>query len=134
MNRWTRGLFADWQLKLLGLGVAVALWAYVHSLQSLDLTLSVPLELRNMPRASRLARRPPATVEVRLEARWDVIPRLAPRSVRAVVDLTKQVTGRYVTIPLTSDHILRPAGVEVLSINPSQLNLEFEPAGRREEY
>jgi len=130
MSRWTRAFVADWQLKLLGLAIAAALWAYVHSLQSLEITLSVPLELRNVPRAARLARRPPATVEVRLEARWDVIPRLAPRAVRAVVDMTKQVNGRYVTIPLTSDHILRPAGVEVLSINPSQLMLEFESAGR----
>ena len=59
MSRWARGFLADWQLKLLGLGIAVALWAYVHGLQSLELTLSVPLELRNPPRSMRLARRPP---------------------------------------------------------------------------
>ena len=133
MSRWARGLFADWQLKLLGLAVAVALWAYVHSLQSVELTLSVPLEFRNIPRATRFARRPPAAVEVRLMARWDMIPRLAPRTVKAVVDLTKLVKGRYVTIPLTADHILRPAGVEVLSINPAMLSLEFDSAGRHEE-
>jgi hypothetical protein len=133
MSRWVRGLFADWQLKLLGLTVAVALWAYVHSLQSIELTLSVPLEFRNVPRATRFVRRPPATVEVRLLARWDMIPRLAPRTVKAVVDLTRLVTGRYVTIPLTSDQIQRPAGVDVVSISPAQLALEFESGSRREE-
>ena len=130
MNHWARALLSDWQLKLLGLAIAVVLWAYVHGLQSLQLTLSVPLEFRNVPRSVRFARRPPATVEIRLEARRDVIPRLLPKSVKAVVDLTRQVSGRYVTITLTPDHILRPAGVEVLGINPNQLMLEFEPAGR----
>lgn len=133
MNHWARALLSDWQLKLLGFTIAVVLWAYVHSLQSLQLTLSVPLEFRNAPRSVKFARRPPATVEVRLEVRRDVISRLVPKSVKAVVDLTRQVNGRYVTIPLTPDHILRPAGVEVMGINPNQLTLEFEPAGRHRE-
>ena len=133
MNRWLRWLLSDWQIKLLGVAIAVALWAYVNGRQTLTITLSVPLEFRNMPRASRLARRPPGSVEVRLEARWDMVQRMTPRTVKAVVDMTKLVTGRYVTVPLTSDHILRPAGVEVLSINPSKLLLEFDSVGRREE-
>ena len=129
---WRRRVLSDWQLKAVGLSCAVGLWLYVHSEQRLQLTLRVPLELRNPPHAQRFARRPPSTIEVRLDADREVIPRLAPESVRAVVDLSG-VTGKRVDITLTPDHILRPVGVGVLSIAPSQLVLEFEPAARGEE-
>jgi len=131
-DAWRRRVLADWQLKVVGLACAVGLWLYVHSEQRLQLTLSVPLELRNPPRAQRLARRPPAALEVRLDADREIIPRLTPESVRAVVDLSG-VTGKRVDITLTPDHILRPVGVGVLSIAPSQLVLEFESAPRGEE-
>ena len=126
MIAFRRWLTADWQLKIMGVLIAVVLWVYVHAEQSIQLTLSVPLEFRNPPRSMHLSRRSPATVEVRLEARRDVIPQLVPKSVRAVVDLTKRVAGRRAEIALTPDHILRPAGVEVLAITPAQLLLEFE--------
>ena len=123
LRRW---LTADWQLKLMGIAIAVVLWVYVHAEQSIQLTLSVPLEFRNPPRSMHLARRSPSSVEVRLEARREVIPLLVPKAVRAVVDLSRRVTGRRAEIALTPDHILRPAGVEVLAITPAQLELEFE--------
>lgn len=126
LRRW---LFADWQIKGLGLAVAVALWVYVHGEQAIRLTLSVPLEFRNPPQGLRLSRRTPSTVEVRLEARREVIPDLVPKSVRAVVDLTKKVSRRRADIMLTADHIVRPAGVHVLEIMPATLTLEFEGGG-----
>lgn len=126
LRRW---LTADWQLMLVGLGVAVALWVYVHGERTIQLTLSVPLEFRNPPHGLKLSRRTPGAVEVRLEARREVIPKLLPRSVRAVVDLTKKVAGRRAEIVLGPDHILRPAGVAVLSIEPASLTLEFEGSG-----
>lgn len=126
--RWRRLLLSDWQLKLGGLATAAVLWAYVHQEQTLQLTLTIPLELRNPPRAMRYVRRPPATVEVRLVAPRDVIPRLEPRSVRAVVDLTGQVTGRHASVDLGPDHIVRPPGVAVAAVTPAQLVLDFVPA------
>ena len=129
-DAWRRRLFADWQLKMGALLAAVGLWMYVHSEQRLQLTVRIPLELRNPPRAQRLARKPPASVEVRLEADRELIPKLTPEAVRAVVDLTLVAASRRADITLTPDHILRPVGVAVLSIAPSQLVLEFEPSGR----
>ncbi len=124
--QWRRWLIGNWQLKLFGLAVAVVLWTYVRSEQMLHLTLTVPLELRNPPRTMQFARRPPGSVEVRLVAQRDLIPHLKPRSVRAVVDLSK-VRGRRLSITLTPRHIIRPDGVGVLNIDPSQLVFEFVP-------
>ncbi len=122
-----RVVLGDWQLKLLGLLIAAGLWVYVHGEQGIQLTFTVPLELRNTPRGEQYARQPPASVDVTLEARREQLSKLAPGSVRAVVDLTR-AKGRRVELALTADHILRPDGVRVLSITPSQLVLEFEPA------
>lgn len=127
--RWQRILFADWQLKLLGLAVAVGLWAYVRSGEMLRLTVTAGLEFRNIPRASRFAQRPPASIEVTLEAHRDVIPTLSPRDIRAVVDLNGRGSQRRATILLTPDHIVRPPGVSVMAIVPAQLVLEFDRAG-----
>ncbi len=126
MTAILRWLVADWPLRLLGLGIAVMLWVFVHGDQTTQLTLSVPLEFRNPPRTLRLGRRTPATVEVRLEARRELIPQLLPRSVRAVVDLARKVSGRHAEIALTPESILRPDGVTVLEISPATLALDFE--------
>ena len=127
--RWQRLLVADWQLKLLGLAVAFGLWAYVHSGEMLRLTVTASLEFRNVPRQARFAQRPPASVEVTLEAHRDIIPKLSPRDIRAVVDLTGRWSQRRVTVTLTPDHINRPPGVSVMAIVPAQLVLEFDRAG-----
>lgn len=128
-SRISRLFFSDWQLKLLGLAVAFGLWGYVRSGEMLRLTVTASLEFRNVPRASRFAQRPPASVEVTLEAPRDVIPRLSPRDIRAIVDLAGRGSSRRATITLTPDHIVRPPGVSVMAIVPAQLVLEFDRAG-----
>jgi hypothetical protein len=120
-----RVVFGDWQLKLLGLVIAAGLWIYVHGEQGIQLTYSVPLELRNTPHSQKFSRQPPATVEVLLDVRREQLSKLNPGALRAVVDLAA-IKGRRVELTLTPDHILRPDGVRVLSIAPSQLVLEFE--------
>ncbi len=90
----------------------------------LHLTLNVPLELRNPPQAMQLTRKPPSRIEVRFAAHRDLISSLEPRTVRAVVDLT-DVKSSNVSITLTPEHIVRPEGILVLNIKPSQLILDF---------
>jgi len=121
-----RLIFGDWQLKVMGLVIALGLWMYVHGEQGIQLTYNVPLELRNTPHTMQFSRQPPTTIEVHLEARREQLSKLVPGALRAVVDLTR-VKSQRVELTLTPDHILRPDGVKVLSISPSQLVLEFEP-------
>ncbi len=132
--RWLtpRLVTADWPLKLIAIGIALALWGYVKQEQTLTLTLSVPLELRSPPQTMRFARRPPLSVEVRLQVHRIKVPAITPKAVRVVVDLGR-VRGRRVSIPLTEDNVLRPGGVSVLDITPSQLMLEFEPVRSEED-
>ncbi len=123
LGRW---IVADWQLKLGGLGIAVVLSIYVRSEERLNLSLRVPLELRNPPATMMYANTPPTAVDVRLEADRNQISSLTPGSVRAVVDLSG-VTGLSANIVLEESHIKRPSGVAVLSISPAKLNLIFVP-------
>ena len=121
-----RLVFADWQLKVVACAMSLGLWMHVRGESVIQLTLTVPLEFRNPPRSLRLNRRTPSTVEVRVEARRDAIPRLVPRAVRAVVELPRKVTGRRAEVVLGPDQIVKPEGVAVLSISPATLTLEFE--------
>ena len=126
--QWKRWILGDWQLKMAGLAIALVLWAYVRTEQTMHLTLNVPLELRNPPRAMRFARRPPARIEVRLAAHRDIVSSLDPNKISAVVDLSNLKGKSSLTITLTRDNIRRPDGVEVLSIMPGLLTFKFEPA------
>jgi len=121
-------LVGDWKIRLAALMAAVVLWAWVRSDQTLTLTISAPLEIRSASRTMRFARRPPASVEVKLLVRRDSLPTVTPKSVRVVANLSG-LRGRRVSVPLTDDDVLRPDGVTVLDINPNQLVLEFEPVG-----
>jgi YbbR domain-containing protein len=131
--RWlTPGFWlADWKLRLAALVGALLLWGYVRQEQTITMTMTVPLELKSPPQTMRMVRRPPRTVEVRLQAQRAAAAALTAGSLRVVADLSG-ARGRKVSIPLTADDVQRPGGVSVLDISPSQLVLEFEPVGKEE--
>jgi len=121
-------LVGDWKIRLAALAAATVLWAWVRSDQTLTLTVSAPLEIRSASRTMHLAKRAPLSVEVKILVRRDSLAAITPRSVRVVANLAG-LRGRRVTVPLSEDDVLRPDGVTVLDITPSQLFLEFEPDG-----
>jgi hypothetical protein len=132
MRRWRRWLFSDWRLKATALALATVIWAGVKAGTWVQVTIDVPLELRNRPRATAFAKRPPATIRVRLEAPGEVLKRLTPDNLAVVVDLEGRVKGpaRRLELALTVDDVTKPEGVRVLEVSPSTLVLEFEPARR----
>jgi len=121
-------LVGDWKVRTAALLAATVLWAWVRSDQTLTLTVSAPLEIRSASRTMRISKRAPASVEVKILVRRDSLPMITPKSVRVVANLSG-LRGRRVSVPLTHDDVLRPEGVTVLEINPSNLVLEFEPVG-----
>lgn len=121
-------LVGDWRLRLSAIAAAAVLWGWVRSDQTLTMTVTAPLEIRSASRTMRLVRRPPASVEVKVLIRRDSLPAINSRSLRVVANLAG-LRGRRVSVPLTSDDVLRPDGVRILEINPDILVLEFEPVG-----
>lgn len=119
-RRW----FMDWQLKLVAILLGLGLWIYVSGSSTVKLSMTVPLEFRNVPRNARFVRNPPSMVQVRLKTSSERNIDLTAKVVRAVVDLSG-TRERRLEITLTPDNIIRPAGIDVVEIIPPSIQIEL---------
>ncbi len=117
-------------LKVVSLGIAVALWVAVAGEEVVERGLRIPLELQQFPAGLEVLGEPPALVDVRLRGTSGALARTLPGDVTAVIDLKGARPGRRL-YQLTPDQVRSPFGVEVIQVAPASIALEFEEAGTR---
>lgn len=120
-----RALFDNLSLKAMSLALAVLLWVVIAGEKTSEMGLSVPLEMRNVPKDLELMGDAVNTVEVRLRASPGVIQRLNTSEVQAQVDLADRGEGEHI-IHLTPESIRVPFGVTVVKVTPAMITLHFE--------
>jgi len=115
-----------WLLRLLALGIAIGIWfnasvedRLVSSERSVEASISY-----NRPRGFLIIN-PVPTVNVRLRGSKKAIRQLSPYMVDVQVALSQQQKGSA-TLNLSSDNVLAPDGLEVVSIEPSTIRVELE--------
>ena len=118
--------FRNVGLKAAALVLGAVLWMTVSG-QEVERTVMVQLQFRNVPASLEISGEPPRTVDVRLSGASGLISRLEAAEVVATIDLMDARPGVRV-FPLTADHISVPLGVEVKSVQPSQVSLTLEPS------
>jgi hypothetical protein len=118
-------------LKGVSLALAFGLWFVIAAETTSEIGLSVPLEMRNVPRNLELTGDPANNVEVRLRASPGIIHALNPGDVSAQVDLAGVREGERI-IHLTPDSVRVPFGVNVVKISPATLVLRFEETAQGE--
>lgn len=116
----------DWGLRLLALGIAIGIWfnasvedRLVSSEKLVEANVSY-----NRPRGF-VVLDPVGNVNVRLIGSKRAIRQVNPYMVDVQVDLTQRQAGP-VTVNLSSDNVLAPEGLDVLSIEPSTIQVEIE--------
>src|SRR5512142_3024993 len=104
-----RGLLLDnWGIKLLSLGLSLTLWFYVTSKGKTEITLTVPLELRNVPQNMAVVGDVTGSLEVRVQGQERALRDAAGgKRLVGVVDLATAKVGEN-TIRLSPDDIIRP--------------------------
>jgi YbbR domain-containing protein len=115
------GLTRNWQLKVLALGVAIALWLFVASGETSERSLSAPVEYVRVPPGLVLAGSPPSSVLVHLRGRRAALARLSPGDLRLQVDLSGASAGPTAVRP--QDELRVPRGMRVTAVNPARLEL-----------
>ncbi len=117
----------NWGLKLLSLLLAIILWLTLFPEEKTfsEKTLSVPLELHNIPSQVELVQKPPATVDVKIRAPKRLISEIGPANIRAILDLQK-ADVQQTEYPLKTNMISLPQGAEVKDIYPFQVFLKLE--------
>lgn len=116
----------NWWLKLLSLALAYALWAIVTQSPPVEVAVSVPLELRNLPTNLQVTGHIPPRVHVHLRGPERRLRTLAPEEVAVVVDLKGLSPGNH-WLQLDARHVEAPPGVEVVHMTPNELQLELTP-------
>jgi YbbR domain-containing protein len=120
-----RWLFDNLLLKLLSLALSVALWFVIAGAATSEMGLSVPVELRNVPKDLELTGEPVDRVEVRVRGTPGVIQALGPGDVAAQIDLAGAGEGERI-VHMGESAIRVPFGVKVVKITPAILTLNLE--------
>jgi YbbR domain-containing protein len=114
-------------LKLVSFLFALVLWFSLIPEEKTfsEKTLTVPLELHNIPSDMELVERPIQTVDVTIRAPNRLIPQLSSANVHTVLDMQKASVAQE-EYSLNRSMVSIPEGAEVKEIYPSKINLKFE--------
>ena len=120
----------DTSLRLASVALAAGLWFVIAGKQTAERGVSVPVELRNVPRDLELTGDPVNAVDVRVRASPGLINSLEAGKVLATIDLAGAAEGERI-LQLTPDMIQVPFGFRVVKITPSLLTLNLERTQRK---
>jgi YbbR domain-containing protein len=122
---WIRNLLLEnWGLKLLSVVLAYALWMTLTQAPAVEIGLSVPLELRNLPVHLQVAGEIPARVHLHLHGPERILRRLEAEDVGVTVDLSRARVGNH-RFELRKENVEVPAGIDVVRISPEEVSLEL---------
>jgi YbbR domain-containing protein len=121
----------NWTIKLASLMLAVTLWFYVTSRGKTELSLTVPLELRNIPQDMAVVGDVPGSIEVRLQGQERALRDVASgKKVVGTADLGSGKVGANV-IHISPDDIRKPSGVLVTHLTPFEITVRLDRLTRK---
>jgi YbbR domain-containing protein len=118
-------VFGHFGLKVLSIGLAVALWYMIAGQRQAERSLRVPLEYQNIPEQLELMGDPPGTVDVRVKGGSGTLGQLRTGDLVALVDLRNARPGRRL-FHVTPEHVTAPTGIRVVHVQPATVALTFE--------
>ena len=126
-----RAFTENWPIKVASLLMALTLWFYVTSKGKTELTLTAPLELRNIPQGMAVVGDVPGKLEVRVQGQERLLRDITTgKKVIGTIDLSRGRPGDN-AIHLSPDDIRRPGGIIVTYIAPSEITVKLEPVVQR---
>jgi len=115
----------DWVLKLLSLFFALFLWYFVVGEDKVDMNVSIPIEIVNMPRDLVISNQFKKNLDVAVSGQRSLIRNISSQQISKTVDLSNATPGTVV-IRNEPDSINFPWGISVLRIQPSNLTLVLD--------
>ena len=124
-------LLDNWGIKLVSLGLALTLWFYVTSKGKTEMTITVPLELRNIPADMAVVGNVAGSLEVRIQGQERILRDITVvDKMVGVIDLSMTKIGENI-VHLSPDDIKRPADVTVTHMSLSEITVKLEPLVRK---
>ncbi len=109
-------------LKILALFMAIFLWYFVVGEDQVDITLTIPIEILNLPADLVIANHYKKDLEVTVRGPRSMIQDIRQQNITRAIDLAKAKPGTMV-IKNTADSIRFPIGIKVLRLQPTNTTL-----------
>ena len=126
INFWrSRSWPKNWVLKLFSFFFAIFLWYFVVGEDKVDMTLSIPVEIVNLPQNLIISNQFTNQIEITVNGPRGLIRRITDRHISRAVDLSDAIPGTIV-VKNTPETISLPSGVRLLRIKPTDLILQMD--------
>jgi len=112
----------NWVLKLLSLLFALFLWYFVVGEDKVDMNVTIPVEIVNLPRDLVISNQFKKQLEVTVSGQRSLIRGMAAQHISRTIDLSKASPGTVV-FQNHSDSISLPRGLSILRVQPPTLTL-----------
>jgi YbbR domain-containing protein len=128
MRRYLKGLMIrNWGLKLVSVFMALVVWLVLVPADKVlsEKTLTVPLEMRNIPENLEIVEKSASTVDIAVRAASRILNQISPSTVSARLDLERAsvIQQEY---PLNKSMISLPPGADVIEIRPNKVQIKLE--------
>lgn len=118
-------LSKHWLLKLLSLTIGASLWYFVVGQDQVDMLVTIPLELHNLPSDLVIANQYKKEIEVAIRGPRRLIQETRQQNLSRPVDLSKAVPGPLL-VKNDSDTIPFPRGILVQRVQPANITLAVD--------
>ncbi len=121
----------NWGIKLVSLTLAVSLWFFVTSKGKMEISLTVPIELQNIPAGMAVVGDVVRYLEVRIQGQERLMRDItAGKKGVCILDLGMTKPGENM-LRISPDDIRRPSGVTVTHLSPYEIEVQLEPLLRK---
>ncbi len=114
--------FRHWPLKLLALCIGITLWYGIVAEDQVDVVMTVPLELRNLPADMIIANQYKKELEVSVRGPKRLVQEMQQQNLSRPVNLADTQPG-VVRLQNTPESIPFPRGITVQSVQPANIIL-----------
>ena len=112
----------NWVLKLVSLFFALFLWYFVVGEDKVEMNVTLPVEIVNLPRDLVISNQFKKQIEVTISGQRSLIRGMSEQHISRSIDLSKATPGTIV-IPNDPDSISLPRGLSILRVQPPTLTL-----------
>lgn len=112
-------------LKIAAILLSIVLWFFVTSRGQSEISIDVPLELKNMPQGLELVNHGTKTVNLNIKGQERFIKNVSASNVRVSLDLSKAKRGEG-TYYINREDIKLPRSITVTNISPPSVRVTTE--------
>lgn len=120
-----RRLLENFGLKVTAVVMAIILWFFVISKGQSEISLDVPMELKNIPQGLESIKQAVKSVNVSLKGQDRILRNMKPSDVRVHIDLSRAKKGKGIYY-INKDDVRIPPTINITGITPSSAWIVLE--------